>query len=360
MLDEVRSQAAVAWLNRRLWTLPQLARAVQLPKSWWFDRDGTAPTPIAACHYITFACPEACTFCNTTHAIDDWARPLDDTQQAALIDKLVPRIPTIAVGGGEPMAHPGILDHYARIKRRGGRIFTVTSGTSLGPSKAKKLAAIGPDVIMFSLLGDETAHDHAMGRDGAWQRSLAGLSNFLTERDPRRTKVLVNCAVSFENPTGLRAIVDHARRLGADGVRFTWLSYLSESERATEAHKVNYHIVPDTIVAAFDPTETLREAEALERDFAGYVAFLPRLDAGDRAEWYTEGGGVNRRCHSLWHTMFLRPDGAVVPCGHLFEEPVGNLLTDDLDTVWNHPRLKAVRRAQWEAPFAVCRRCCKV
>jgi MoaA/NifB/PqqE/SkfB family radical SAM enzyme len=360
LVEEVRSQARTAWVARGLWTLPQLARGVQLPVSWYVRKDGTAPLPIAACQYITYACPEECTFCNVTQVVADWAQPLSESDQIKLIDKLVPRVPTLAIGGGEPLAHPGILEHYARIKQRGGRIFTVTSGTTLGAAKAKKLAAIGPDVVMFSLLGDEPAHDAAMGRAGAWQRTVAGLSNFLAERDPKRTRVLVNCAVSLENAHALRPVAELAKRLGADAVRFTWLSFLTDVERARETHDVTYLVLPAETVAAFDPGPTLAEARLLEAEHRGFVTFLPRLDEAERQGWYRADGGVQRHCFTLWHTLFLRPDASVVPCGHLFDEPVGNLLTDDLDTVWNHPKLKQARLAQWSRPFEVCRRCCKV
>lgn len=360
LVAELRSQARTAWVVRGLWSLPQLARGIQLPARWYVRRDGTAPLPIAACHYVTYACPEACTFCNVTQVVEDWAQPLSPTDTMRLIDKLVPLVGTMAIGGGEPLAHPGILDYYSRIKQRGGRIFTVTSGTSLGPSKAKKLAAIGPDVLMFSLLGDESAHDRAMGRAGAWQRTVGGLSNFMAERDPKRTRVIVNCAISLDNTTGLRAVVETARRLGVDAVRFTWLSFLSDTERAKETHKVTYFVIPHQEIADFDAAPLLAEAAALAKEYRGYVSFHPRLSPEEQQNWYREGGGVERHCHTLWHTLFMRPDASVVPCGHLFEEPIGNLLTDDLETLWNHPRMKEVRLAQWSQPFEVCRRCCKV
>lgn len=357
---EIQSQLQTMWVVRGLWSLPQLARGVELPVSWFVRRDGTAPMPLAVCQYITYACPEACTFCNVTQVVDDWAVPLDSDQQRALIDKLLPRIPTFAIGGGEPMAHPGILDHYAYIKARGGRIFTVTSGTTLGESKAKKLAAIGPDVVMFSILGDEASHDAAMGRAGAWQRSMAGLSNLLHARDPKRTRVLLNCAISLENAHTLRSVAEAGRRLGADAVRFTWLSFLSSQERLREPHDVTYHVLPSETLAAFDPSATLAEARALSQEYRGFVSFHPYLSEEERQGWYREGGGVARKCQTLWHTLFLRPDASVVPCGHLFSDPVGNALHDDLDALWNHPRLKAERLAQWRQPFEVCKRCCKV
>ncbi|MFZ5479598.1 MAG: radical SAM/SPASM domain-containing protein [Myxococcota bacterium] len=355
LVEEVRSQAHSAWVARGLWSFSQLARGARLPVSWYVRRDGSAPPPIAACHYVTYACPEACTFCNVTQVVEEWTKPMAEADLARLVEKLVPRVPTLAIGGGEPLAHPGILEHYARVKARGGRIFTVTSGTTLGPTKARRLAEIAPDVVMFSLLGDEAAHDRAMAREGAFQKTVGGLSNLLAHRDPRRTRVIVNCTLGPDNFGALRVVAELGRSLGADAVRFTWLSFLTAAERAREAHKVTYLVLPEA-----PEIDVVAESRALERDYRGFVTFHPVLDDAERRAWWREGGGVLRHCHTLWHTLFLRPDGSVVPCGHLFEEPVGNLLTDELDDVWNNLRLREIRRAQWQKPFEVCRRCCKV
>jgi len=84
------------------------------------------------------------------------------------------------------------------------------------------------------------------------------------------------------------------------------------------------------------------------------------LDRHEREQWFTEGGGVRRRCFALYHSLFLRSDGQPIPCGHFYEHPAGNLLHQDIDEVWNSPRWQAFRKAQWKEPFAVCRRCCKI
>ncbi|MCB9743438.1 MAG: radical SAM protein [Alphaproteobacteria bacterium] len=357
---ELRSQLRNVRLLRTLWGPDQLLRAAKLPLHWYVRRDGSAPLPLAIAQYVTFECPEKCSFCNVTHAVDDWRQHLDAEAQTRLIERLVPRVPTVAIGGGEPMVYPGIEEHIARIKRRGGRVYVVTSATSLGAAKARRVAAAGPDLVTFSLLGDEATHDATMGRPGAWQRTVGGMQNLLDARDPKRTRVVVNCAISFDNAHSIEQVAETAHRMGVDGLRFTWLSYLSESERQAELHDVTYLIVPDETVAAFDREGLLRRVEAIERRHGGWVSFLPRLSPQERAAWFTQGGGVERKCFSLWHTLFLRPDASVVPCGHLFEEPVGDALTQDLEDFWNGPEMRRVRRAQWEAPFEVCRRCCKV
>jgi len=356
----LRSQARGAWLHRTLWDPGQLARAAALPLAWRLSRDGRAPTPLVLAWYVTFACGEACSFCNVTQVLGDRGATLDARGAARVLDRLVPRVPTVAFGGGEPLAHPGIVDLAGRAGRLGGRVLLVTSGTHLTVPMARDLAAAGPRIVQVSQLGDEPVHDALKGVPGAWRRTTDGLANLLAIRDPRRTRVTVNTVLSPENAAVLDGVVRIARGLGVDGVNVTWLAFSRRSELAGETRRPTCLVLEDTAAAASRPEEIVAAARRARAAWPGRVTFQPRLSPREERAWFTAGGGVRRPCPSLWHTLFLRPDGALVPCGYLLEEPVPARPADDLDLAWNHPEMRAVRLARRAGPFAVCRRCCKV
>lgn len=359
LIDGVRSQAHNAWLMRRLLSPRQLLSGLALPYHWYIRRDGTAPFPMFLGWYITYACPMACEFCNVS-AVAEWQKPMGEEAENRLIDLLVPRIPTVAIGGGEPLIHPGIADRVARIRARKGRVLIVTTGAPLaGRDAARDLAAAAPGMIAFTVLGDEQTHDREMGKEGAWQRGMDGLSNFLAERDPRRTRVTINAPLDATTGPGMRTIIELGRKLGVDAMRFTWLSFLTESEKREEAHEINYLVVPDESMTRFDAGPILELARTLEQENNGFLSFQPRLNQQEREGWHRPGGGVERRCPSLWHTLFLRPDGVAVPCGHITEAQ-GRPLDEPFESVWNSERMREIRQAQWRQPFMVCRRCCKI
>jgi len=360
LVRTVGSQAHTAWLNRTLWSPRHLLGAVRLPLHWALRRDYSAPHPLALAWYLTHACPEACDFCNVTQALDQEQPAMSPAQAGALVDRLVPRIPVVALGGGEPMVYPGVVDLIDRIQHRGGRVFLVTSGTPVGPGRAGDLARMGPAMIMVSILGDEASHDRRMGRAGTWRRATAAVRALVAARDPHRTRIILNCTVGPQDAEVLPAVAALARELGVDGLRFTWLSFLGASERSDHDQDSLYHVIPDAELAAFDPAPLLAAAAAVEAEYGHFVEFLPRLSPAERQAWFRPGGGVDRRCLSLWHTLFLRPDGQVVPCGHLQEAPLGSLLDQDLGGLWNGAPLREVRRAQGASPFSICHRCCKV
>jgi len=64
--------------------------------------------------------------------------------------------------------------------------------------------------------------------------------------------------------------------------------------------------------------------------------------------------GPNQRfpCMELRALIYLLPNGDVVPCGLRVEQPVGNLVADDLETIWTGRRACAARE-----DVAACRGC---
>ncbi len=359
-LQALRSQARGAWLHRNLWDPGQVARASALPVRMHLARDGRAPRPLILAWYVTFACGEACSFCNVTQVLAERGSPLDAAGCRRVLDHLVPAVPTVAFGGGEPLAHPEFVELVARVGRLGGRAFLVTSGTRLVNETARALAAAGPRVVQVSLLGDAAVHDALKGVAGGWRRTVDGLANLLAHRDPRRTRVIVNTVLSAENAGALPAVVRTARDLGVDGVHFTWLSFATGSELAGETRKATCLRLDDQAIAAVRPAEILAAADRVRRAWPGGVSFQPRLSPAEALAWFTVGGGVDRACPSLWHTLFLRPDGALVPCGHLLESPVPVLPADHLDAAWNHAEMCRIRLDRRAEAFPLCRRCCKV
>jgi MoaA/NifB/PqqE/SkfB family radical SAM enzyme len=234
----------------------------------------------------------------------------------------------------------------------------VTAATSLGPTKAAALADAGPEMVMVSLLGDEATHDRRMGRAGAHRRAVATIERLVERRDPRRTRIILNCTIGPDDAPAIEAVARAGRDLGVDAVRFTWLSFMGASEAAL-APRAHPYLVVDAPVAQPDARRGLIAAvAAARRAHPGFVDFLPHLTDPELDAWFG-GGGLRRPCLSLWHTLFLRPDGHAVPCGHMQEDPVGDATQEPLGAFWNGDAMKRVRMAQRAGPFAMCARCCK-
>ena len=67
-----------------------------------------------------------------------------------------------------------------------------------------------------------------------------------------------------------------------------------------------------------------------------------------------------KRCTAAEYNICIEPDGAVIPCQSYYE-PVGNILTDPWETLWNSPLFKKIRGREAAPPecctcpdFEVC------
>jgi len=79
---------------------------------------------------------------------------------------------------------------------------------------------------------------------------------------------------------------------------------------------------------------------------------------GQRLIWYTptEYCGFDpmsldlgvKGCTAALYNMCVEPDGSVLPCQSYYQ-PLGNLLTDDWDSIWNH-KLSVRLRERQELP----------
>ena len=113
---------------------------------------------------------------------------------------------------------------------------------------------------------------------------------------------------------------------------------------------------PHTVVQLIERPEWSAERRAAQR--AGLRALFegPGIDAIKPIAMHNFGGllpdaGADRAagfspCAYLWYAISVRWDGTVVPCCIDFEPklPVGNLVTDPLEAVWNGPAMVALRR----------------
>ena len=359
LLSTVHSQMRIALLNRTLWSRRHLVGGIRLGAKWSIRRNGTAPNPLAMAWYLTHACPEKCDFCNVSRSLEVEYPTLESSRAFELIHRMVPKIPVVALGGGEPMAHPNILPIIRTIHECKGRVFLVTSGTTMGSGKAKALCDENPEMVMISLLGDEPTHDKRMGREGAYLRTISAITNVARYRNPKRTRLIVNCTVSPNEIGILDSVIQIARETGVDALRFSWLSFMSPSESEVLPKAEPYFILPQEDINSFEWRPMWEKVLEIKRKHADLVQFLPALNQREFEQWF-DGHGVERACLSLWHTLFVRPDASVVPCGHMQEDSLGNLLSEPLEGIWNSAAFTQLRMSQRNNPFQMCGRCCKV
>ena len=276
---------------------------------------------------ITYACNNNCTHCYNEKdrivkslPINGWKRILKKIADLG--------IPHVVFTGGEPTLIPDLIEliKFAEIS---GLITGINSnGRRMSDLDfTAQLIDTGIDHIQITLESHrEDIHDQMVGEQGAWQETVAGIRNAVKSR----AFVMTNTTLLRSNatPENAIALVDFLHSLSVKTVGINALIYSGRGRDVDSGlHEAE---LPALLAVASD---------ACQRN-------------GQRLIWYTptqycqfdplENGYGLKGCTAARYAMCIEPDGSVLPCQSWYQ-PVGNILTDSWESIWNHPLCQSIR-----------------
>ena len=308
---------------------------LDLETSMPFSSQPTAPYRMDLA--LTYRCSNECAHCYN-------ARPrrfpeMDTEHWKLALDKLWDAgIPHVVFTGGEPTLRPDLPELIAHAEKNGQITGLNTNGRKLkDPELVKALVDAGLDHVQITLEShDSVIHDRMVASQGAWQETVAGIQNALSSR----LYVMTNTTLLTHNTPGLRQTLEF---LAETGVPTVGLNALIYSGHGT-------HVGTGLPESALPPLlETAREITGR---------------SGQRLIWYTP----TRYCHfdplsmdlgvkgctAALYAMCTEPDGSVLPCQSYYQ-PIGNLLKDPWEAIWNHDL--AVRLRERKDIDPACHEC---
>ncbi len=325
-----KSQASSDF-NQTAWQLGELIRPDGACPLHELDLDVTAPfqaqlsAPYRMDLALTYRCNNDCSHCYN-------ARPRNypelDTQTWKLIlDKLWKLgIPHIVFTGGEPTLRSDLVELIAHAESNGQITGLNTNGRRLADADyLDLLVSSGLDHVQITLEShNPEIHDQMVKCNGAWRQTTQGIKNALTSN----LFVMTNTTMLENNSPALGKTLDYLAELGVPTIG---LNALIHAGRGTEV------------------TTGLREKE-LEPLLQ--LAREKTERAGQRLIWYTPTEychfdpvqldlGV-KGCTAALYNMCVEPDGSVLPCQSYYQ-PIGSLLTDSWDSIWNHDLSRSLR-----------------
>ena len=258
------------------------------------------------------------------------------------------------LSGGEPLTRPDLFEIMAHIRASGSRFGLNTNGTLLTPDRAEKLAALGPDYVIFSLHGPESVHDRLAGKRGAWRSLTANMKNFASLAEPG-TEIIVNCVVNSENAEELLEVYRQGCRAGADRVVFENLQFLRPSEaaqtpRALEAGGI---ITPQLADYSADTAAIWRQLAAIRRhEGSAHFETRPLMTRRGLEIYYNGEISPAGSCARAHDTLNVEPDGTIRLCV-LYGLKAGDALGTDLK------KIKALKKKYIKKILpGGCARCC--
>jgi radical SAM enzyme (rSAM/lipoprotein system) len=238
----------------------------------------------------------------------------------------------VVVTGGEPFCAPGFDDILGSLKQNGLAWGMVTNGFTLTEANVHKVVAHGIVSMTISLDGLRRSHDWLRGREGSFERALAGIRQVVAT-GPANFDV-VTC-VNPRNLGELDALLALLREAGVLAWRLFCIFPKGRARQNAELKLTDDQLRELFAWMAKRRRELAGTGFALNFGCEGYLP--PRWDRAVRDQPYFCRAGIN--------IASVLCDGAIGACPNITRTLVqGNIRADDFKDVWENRFQKFVDR----------------
>ena len=273
-------------------------------------------------------CNQKCLHCYAA------GQPLSDTpelttaQWKEILAKLrAANVPQVTFTGGEPTLRADLVELVEVAQWFVTRLNT--NGRLLTPELCRRLYEASLDSVQVTLYSHDPAiHNALVGAEG-FDDTVAGIKNAVAAG----LSVSVNTPLCSLN-TDYAATVRFVHELG---VRYVTCSGLIPSGSAEGAESRATRLTEEQLTDVLRRAVTAAEELGMEMDFTS---------PGWLKEETLRAMGLTLvpSCGACLSNMAIAPDGGVIPCqSWLSSQPLGNILADDWDKIWQSERCAAIR-----------------
>lgn len=273
-------------------------------------------------------CNQKCLHCYAA------GQPLSDTpelttaQWKEILAKLrAANVPQVTFTGGEPTLRADLVELVEAAQWFVTRLNT--NGRLLTPELCRRLYEASLDSVQVTLYSHDPAiHNALVGAEG-FDDTVTGIRNAVAAG----LSMSVNTPLCSLNED-YAATVRFVHELG---VRYVTCSGLIPSGSAEGAESRATRLTEEQLTDVLRRAVTVAEELGMEMDFTS---------PGWLKEETLRSMGLTLvpSCGACLSNMAIAPDGGVIPCqSWLSSQPLGNMLTDDWDKIWQSQRCAAIR-----------------
>ena len=277
---------------------------------------------------VTYRCNNDCAHCYNARernfpelGTEQWFKVLDQLWALG--------VPHIVFTGGEATLRNDLPELIRHAESNGQITGLNTNARRLSDEKyLQKLVDAGLDHVQVTVEScDEHIHDEMMRAKGAFKQTIAGLKNALASK----LYVMTNTTMLRNNVHKIPETLDFLADIGVPTIGLNALIY--------SGHGL-------TVGTGLKESELQPILD---------VATRKTNERGQRLIWYTptqycefdptaSNLGV-KGCTAALYSMCIESNGNVLPCQSYYT-PVGNILTDPWDSIWNHKLSVQLRERQ--------------
>ncbi len=291
---------------------------------------------------LTYRCNNKCRFCYAYSPYRE-SNEMTTEQVKRIIDIIVDdaHVPSLSFTGGEPTLRDDLFELIEYGRSKGLRVNLITNGRRCSaPKFVQKLVDAGLNSAQVSIEGpDAESHDAIVEVQGAFDQTVQGIKNL------RETDIYTHCNTTICRPNvdRLEELVDfHADELGLSYFSMNMVIYTGTAAKLRDEMEIKFSEIGDIV------RRVKRRATRMGVQFVWYAPtpiclFNP----------IAHGLGA-KQCAACDGLLSVDAEGGLLPCSS-FSEPVGNLLDDGFEKVWNN-RASKFWRSKSYAPEG-CRQC---
>lgn len=289
-----------------------------------------------------------------------------------LVDDVKTFRPVIAINLTEPLLKKDVVEFVDYVQKNKLECVLTTNGYLL-ENLAEDFVKANLSVINVSIDGTLKIHNRIRGINDSFERAHRGIS-LLSELKKRlgedTPEIYVASVISNYNVGCLYETVKIFKELGVNGVKFTHLSFISET--MAEAHNNKYrdiYEVKPSSLSAINPNEIdesalSQEVKRVREEFNSFVSFTPKISTIDEIRTYykqSECFMSNTQCFIPWINAQILANGDVMPSGRCFHIIMGNINNDNFSKIWDGTRFRNFRKFLREVGTTpACSRCCGI
>ena len=266
---------------------------------------------------LTYRCNNNCTHCYNARerhfpelSTDKWKMILDETWKLG--------IPHIVFTGGEPTLRDDLAELISHAESNGQITGLNTNGRKLSnPEFVDKLVAAGLDHIQITFESSNPAIHNEMVNASAYDQTLQGIKNAVNSQ----LFVMTNTTMLATNFESIPATLDLLAELNVPTIGLNALIHSGKGKTVGTG-------------LSEDSLSGILKLAQLKTDHAGQrlVWYTPTKYCGFDPQYLDLGV---KGCSAALYNMCIEPNGDVIPCQSYYQ-PVGNILTDSWDSIWNH------------------------
>lgn len=263
-----------------------------------------------------------------------------------IINKLEGISEVTLTGWGEPLFHPKIVEMVGYAKKKGKRVSLTSNGSLLTESLAKKLISVGLDCLSISI--DDIAAPKTGSLVHPITTQIKNIEKFLKMIKGRRKKleVIIQATLHKGKEGKIFEIISWAANIGVDVINVNRLDV-----------RFNKKLKRPNLAEEKEFVKELDEAGKefkIQTEFPPHIAFsgIARRAHQALAPLMHRGG---RYCLRVYNYVYINLDGEVTPCCGLPLWSVGNLLKEDLKTIWQSKKFNKFRQHEFQRK--ICGKC---